>query len=116
MNDSIVPGIVYIHIGNEMQKLYGMSDIHIETFTDNPVSYNLPKLAEMETSASFEMATKISEEVFLKLSGILDLSLKLCQDNRVRHLVLHARKKRIRKKNLHRIFRMLEKENNYVKN
>ena len=46
-------------------------------------------------------------------TGIFDLSLKLCPDNRVRHLVLHAKKKRTRKKNLHRIFRMLEKEKIY---
>ena len=92
MNDSIVPGVVYIHVGNEIQKLCETSDIHIETLANVPVSCDLPKLTEMETSAS---------------------SLKLCPDNRVRHLVLHAKKKRTRKKNLHRIFRMLEKEKNY---
>ncbi|MEE1520209.1 MAG: hypothetical protein UGF91_09755 [Dialister invisus] len=113
MNDSIVPGVVYIHVGNEIQKLCETSDIHIETLANVPVSCDLPKLTEMETSASFEMVTKISEEAFLILSGIFDLSLKLCPDNRVRHLVLHAKKKRTRKKNLHRIFRMLEKEKNY---
>lgn len=113
MNDSIVPGVVYIHVGNEIQKLGETSDIHIETLANVPVSCDLPKLTEMETSASFEMVTKISEEAFLILSGIFDLSLKLCPDNRVRHLVLHAKKKRTRKKNLHRIFRMLEKEKIY---
>lgn len=116
MNDSMVPGVVYIHVGNEMQKLCEMRDIHMDTLIDGPVSCDLPKLTEMEISASLEMVTKISEEAFLILSGILDLSLKLCPDNRVRHLVLHARKKRTRKKNLHRIFRMLEKENKYVEN
>ena len=116
MNDSIVPGVVYIHVGNEMQKLCETRDIHMEILTDGTVSCGLPQLSKIETSASFEMVTKISEEAFLILSGILDLSLKLCPDNRVRHLVLYARKKRTRKKNLHRIFRMLEKENNYVEN
>lgn len=105
MNDSIVPGVVYIHVGNEIQKLCETSDIHIETLANVPVSCDLPKLTEM--------VTKISEEAFLILSGIFDLSLKLCPDNRVRHLVLHAKKKRTRKKNLHRIFRMLEKEKIY---
>ncbi len=113
MNDPIVPGVVYIHVGNEIQKLCETSDIHMETLTDSPVSCDLPKLTEMEISASLETVEKISEEVFLILSGIFDLSLKLCPDNRIRHLVLHARKKRTRKKNLHRIFRMLEKEKNY---
>ena len=69
MNDSIVPGVVYIHVGNEIQKLCETSDIHIETLANVPVSCDLPKLTEMETSASFEMVTKISEEAFLILSG-----------------------------------------------
>lgn len=30
MNDSIVPGVVYIHVGNEIQKLCETSDIHID--------------------------------------------------------------------------------------
>ncbi len=51
MNDSIVPGVVYIHVGNEIQKLCETSDIHIETLANVPVSCDLPKLTEMEISA-----------------------------------------------------------------
>ena len=54
------------------------------------------------------------KEAFLMISGILDMA--LCPNNRVRHLALYARKKRTRKKNINRIFRILEKENDYAEN
>lgn len=52
----------------------------------------------------------------LMISGILDMALTLCPNNRVRNLALYNRKKRTRKKNIHRIFRILEKENDYAEN
>lgn len=52
----------------------------------------------------------------LIIPGVLYMALALCPNNRVRHLALYNRKKRTRKKNIHRIFRILEKENNYAEN
>lgn len=116
MKDYIVPGGFYVQSGNEIQKIGGMIDIPTTELADDPIPYDLPNLEGLKTSASFELDAKITKEAFLMLSGILDMVLKLCPNNRVRHLALYARKKRTRKKSIHRIFRMLEKENNYAEN
>lgn len=116
MNDLIIPGVLYVQIGNEIQKMGEMIDTPTIELVDDSIPHDLVNLERLKTSASFELSTKISEEDILMISGILDMALALCPNNRVRHLALYNRKKRTRKKNIHRIFRILEKENNYAEN
>ena len=116
MNDLIIPGVLYVQIGNEIQKIGEMIDTPTIELADDSIPHNLVNLESLKTLASFELSTKISEEAILLISGILNMALALCPNNRVRHLALYARKKRIRKKNICRIFRILEKENNYAEN
>mgnify|MGYP005779425693 CR=1 FL=1 len=116
MNDPIIPGVLYVQIENEIQKIGEMIDTPTIELADDSIPYDLVNLEGLKTSASFELSTKTSKEVFLMISGILDMALALCQSNRVCYLALYARKKRTRKKNIHRIFRILEKENDYAEN
>lgn len=116
MNDSIIPGVLYVQIGNEIQKIGEMIDISTIELVDDSIPYDLVNLESLKTSASFELSTKISKEDILMISGILDIAFELCPNNRVCHLALYARKKRTRKKNIHRIFRILVKENAYAEN
>lgn len=116
MNDLIIPGVLYVQNGNEIQKIGETIDTPTIELADDSIPYDLVNLEGLKTSASFELSTKISKEAILMISGILDIVLALCPNNRVRHLALYARKKRTRKKNIHRIFRILEKENNYAEN
>lgn len=41
--------------------------------------------------------------------------IEACQNSRIRHLALYSRKKRTRKKNMHRAFRIVERGNKHVK-
>ena len=116
MNDLIIPGILYVQIGNEIQKIGETFDAPTIELADDSIPHDLVNLKSLKTSASFELSTKISEEDILMISGILDMALTLCPNNRVRNLALYNRKKRTRKKNIHRIFRILEKENDYAEN
>lgn len=116
MNDHIIPGAFYVQIGNEIQKISKMIDTPTIELADDSIPYDLVKLEDLKASASFELDAKISKESLLIISGLLDMVLEFCSNSRVRHLALYARKKRTRKKNIHRIFQMLEKENNYVEN
>lgn len=116
MNDPIIPGVLYVQIENEIQKIGEMIDTPTIELADDSIPYDLVNLEGLKTSASFELSTKISEEAILMISGILDLAFALCPNNRVRNLALYNRKKRTRKKNIHRIFRILEKENDYAEN
>lgn len=108
MNDSIIPGVLYIQIGDEMQKLGKIIDTPEIELADDPVPCDLFKLTE-ELSVSFEVIGKAAEEAALIFSGLWDTVLESCPDRRVRHLALHAKRERTRKKNIHRIFRMIER-------
>lgn len=114
MNDLIIPGILYVQIGNEIQKIGETVYAPTIELADDSIPHDLVNLESLKTSASFELSTKISEEAILMISGILAFA--LCPNNRVRNLALCNRKKRTRKKNIHRIFRILEKENDYAEN
>lgn len=114
MNDSIIPGVFYAQIGNEMQKINCLIDISTtESTDDNLIPYDLSNLTEVELSGSFALDEKFANETELVISGILDMAIKLCPDNRVRYLALYSKKKRTRKKNIRRIFRMIERSKNY---
>lgn len=109
MNDSIIPGVLYVQIGDEMKKLGKMIDTPEVTLADNPVPpCDLSKLTEA-WSVAFETFGKAAEQLSLIFSGLWDMALENCPDRRVLHLALHAKQERTRKKNIHRIFRMLER-------
>lgn len=109
MDDSIIPGVLYVQIGDEMKKLGKLIDTPETELADNPVPpCNLSKLTE-EWSVSFEIVGKAAEKAALVFSGLWEMALESCSDRRVRHLALHAKQERTRKKSIHRIFRMLER-------
>lgn len=107
MNDSIIPGVFYVQIGDEWEKLGKMIDTPETELVDDPVvPCDLSKLTE-ELSVSFEIVGKAAEQAALIFSGFWEMALESCPDRRVRHLALHAKRERTRKKNIHRIYRML---------
>lgn len=109
MNDSIIPGVFYVQIGDEMKKLGKLIDTPETELVDDPVvPCDLSKLTE-ELSVSFEIVGKAAEQAALVFSGLWGMVLESCPDPRVRHVALHARRERTRKKNIYRIFRMLER-------
>ena len=109
MNDSIIPGVFYVQIGDEWEKLGKMIDTPETELVDDPVvPCDLSKLTEA-WSATFEVFGKAVEQLSLMFSGLWEMALESCPDRRVRHLALHAKQERTRKKNIHRIFRMLER-------
>ena len=55
--------------------------------------------------------TKVQKDLWLKLLGIYDAIVNLCPNKRVAHLALNGQTHKIRKKNLHRAIKILEKEN-----
>lgn len=107
-NDFLNRGFVCVKIGDKWEKLGKMIDTPETKLADEPAPLNLSKLTE-ELSISFKTVGKAAEQLSLIFSGLWDEVLKSCPDPRVRHLVLHARRERTRKKNIHRIFRMLER-------
>lgn len=82
MNDLIIPGILYVQIGNEIQKIGETVDAPTIELADDSIPHDLVNLESLKTSASFELSTKISEEAILMISGILAFA--LCPNNRVR--------------------------------
>lgn len=107
-NDFLNRGAVYVKVGDEWEKLGEMVDTPETEPTDKPEPCDLSKLTE-ELSVSFEIVGKAAEQAALIFSGLWDEVLKSCPDPRVRHLALHAKRERTRKKNIHRIYRMLER-------
>lgn len=108
MNDSIIPGVFYVQIGDEWKKLGKMVDTPETELVDDPTPCDLSKLTEA-WSATFEVFGKAVEQLSLIFSGLWEMALESCPDRRVLHLALHAKQERTRKKNIHRIFRMLER-------
>lgn len=107
-NDFLNRGAVYVKIGNKWEKLGEMVDTPETKLADDPTPCNLSKLTE-KLSISFKMVGKVAEKAALIFSGLWDEVLKSCPDPRVRHLTLHAKRERTRKKNINRIYRMLER-------
>lgn len=107
-NDFLNRGAVYVKVGDEWEKLGKMVDTPETKLADDPTPCNLSKLTEA-WSATFEVFGKAVEQLSLMFSGLWEMALESCPDRRVRHLALHAKQERTRKKNIHRIFRMLER-------
>lgn len=107
-NDFLNRGVVCVKIGDEWKKLGKMVDTPETKPADEPEPCNLSKLTE-ELSVSFEIIGKAAEKAALVFSGLWGMVLESCPDHRVRHLALHVKRERTRKKNIHRIFRMLER-------
>lgn len=107
-NDFLSRGAVYVKIGDEWEKLGKMVDTPETELADEPTPCDLSKLTE-ELSVSFEIVGRAAEKAALVFSGLWGMVLESCPDPRVRHVALHARRERTRKKNIYRIFRMLER-------
>lgn len=70
-----------------------------------------PTLARINSAfAEVGFIAKICTDAFAALVGITSTVMDACPNRRVVHLAKHATKRRTRKKNLHRAFRLLEKE------
>ena len=75
--------------------------------------YNIPECIQSinQPEFTFEFVAKVQKDLWLKLLGIYDAIIDLCPNKRVVYLVLHGKNNKIRKKNLHRAIKILEKEN-----
>lgn len=107
-NDFLNRGVVCVKIGDKWEKLGKMVDTPEIELADEPEPCNLSKLTEV-WSAAFEVFGKTAEQLSLVFSGLWGMVLESCPDRRVLHLALFARRERTRKKNIHRIFRILER-------
>lgn len=107
-NDSLNRGFVCVKIGDKWEKLGKMVDTPETEPTDKPEPCNISKLTE-ELTVSFKTVGKAAEQLSLIFSGLWEMALESCPDRRVLHLALHAKQERTRKKNTHRIFRMIER-------
>lgn len=67
------------------------------------------------TLERFVNAIKKAINAPLGSNSLIDEILEPCSNKRVRHLALYSRKKRTRKKNMHRAFRIVERDNKHVK-
>lgn len=100
----------YFQNGDEIQKLYRIPIIPDNKLEPNPDYVELSNLIGNSISCSFEIIGETAKKL-ISLMAVLSCDIaRLCPNNRVKHLALHARKKRARKKNMHRILKMLEKE------
>lgn len=103
----------YVNTENGMQKIdkLDFADVEMVNCEDWDLISNVIKIA----SSAFECFTDRLNEVFIALFGIDKEVIEACQNSRVRHLALYSRKKRTRKKNIHRAFRIVERDNKHVK-
>ena len=76
-------------------------------------TYNIPEYIQSinQPEFTFEFVAKVQKDLWLKLLGIYDAIINLCPNKRVVYLALHGKNNKIRKKNLHRAIKILEKEN-----
>lgn len=103
-------GTLYYITGDECHEIGKITGIEEANIVKEPVKddYNLIKsINDFEISLS--LFVKDTKKTSLMLSGLYDAILSSCNNKRIIHLVKHGRKERIRKKNLNRIIRMLEK-------
>jgi hypothetical protein len=106
---NMIPGMLYISTGDEVLKLGKLIEIE-EEIVKEPEETHLKAIHPIEElSVSFKVGGKTAEKMALVFSGLYDAVLSACPNRRVLHLTKNARKERTRKKNLNRIFRMLEK-------
>lgn len=84
-------------------KLGSISEIEVETYTDDPINTTINPLSD-----SFEFIAKASKEFILAVTGLRNSILECCPNKRVVHLALNGRTRRIRKKNFNRAIKILE--------
>ena len=101
---SMIPGVLYISVGDELSKLGTITGIEEVMVTEpepeeKPFEFMHPIKG---LSASFEIVGKNAEKAALIFSGLYDAVLSACPNRRVLHLTKNARKERTRKKNLNR--------------
>lgn len=64
---------------------------------------------------SSECMARICEEAMLTITGVRDAIIECCSNRRVVHLCMHAKKRKVRRKNLHRAIKILEEtEDDYT--
>ena len=75
--------------------------------------YDIPEYVPFinQPEFTFEFVAKVQKDLWLKLLGVYDAIVNLCPNKRVVNLALHGKNNKIRKKNLHRAIKILEKEN-----
>lgn len=71
-----------------------------------------PILKVADACATISCTLRICTDALAYLAGITEEVFKQCHKSRVLHLAKHGKKRRTRKKNLHRAFRIYEKEGN----
>lgn len=92
------------------QGIYTLDDAtEIEPTTEEWLKDN-PFLPLENSFAELTCAVRVAADAMAHILGITRTVLAMCPDRRVAHLALHGKKRRTRKKNLHRAFRILEKE------
>lgn len=103
----------YVKTENGMQKIdkLDFADVEMVDCEDWDLISDVIRII----SSTFECFTDRLNEVFIALFGIDKEVIEACQNSRVRHLALYSRKKRTRKKNMHRAFRIVERDNKHVK-
>lgn len=108
MSEHIIPTNCYI-IGpdGDTAEINAIADISINV-DETQESFENLKLNVNAASISFEAFGKIYKDAFLLLTGITQMVLEKCPNRRVVHLSKFSKKKRTRKKNLHRAFKILE--------
>ena len=99
-----------------IQKQYGSYEHFGEVADTENTSSDISDIPEYvpfinQPEFAFEFVAKVQKDLWLKLLGIYDAIVNLCPNKRVAHLALNGRTHKIRKKNLHRAIKILEKEN-----
>lgn len=97
---------------NGMQKIdkLDFADVEMVDCEDQDLISNVIK----NVYSTFECFTdRLNEMMIAILFGIDKVAIEACQNSRIRHLALYSRKKRTRKKNIHRAFRIVERSNKH---
>lgn len=98
---------------NGMQKIDKLDLVNVEMVDceDQDLISNVIKNVSYNTFKGF--TDRLNEMMFIMLFGIDKDVIEACQNSRIRHLALYSRKKRTRKKNIHRAFRIVERGNKH---
>ena len=103
-------GTLYIQKQDGSYEHFGeVADTEITSYDTYNISEYIQSINQPEFT--FEFVAKVQKDLWLKLLGIYDAIINLCPNKRVVHLALNGRTHKIRKKNLHRAIKILEKEN-----
>ena len=96
---------------NGMQKIdkLDFADVEMVDCEDRDLISNVIK----NVSYTFKGFTDRLNEMIIMLFGIDKDVIEACHNSRIRHLALYSRKKRTRKKNIHRAFRIVERSNKH---